>query len=135
MPKYDLFSRDLSEDENLDDFDSEDWDELIGPTLADKLEQAAEREEGAGGYVRAWPTISEAYRSRLGYRCENCGAVLMGHKHLLHVHHRDHNKWNNRSNNLIALCALCHNDYHGFSVQQLSDSQREIIIACRPLLR
>jgi hypothetical protein len=54
--------------------------------------------------------ISQAYRAKVGWKCEECGISLdEPHKRrYLHVHHLDGAKNNNSEDNLRALCVLCH---------------------------
>lgn len=60
------------------------------------------------GYVVMWKQISEAIRERVKFCCEKCQIDLSKEKYYLEVHHKDYNKTNNSSKNLIALCVLCH---------------------------
>ncbi len=59
-------------------------------------------------YTSDWPMISESTRRKRGWRCEECQVFLGDHKDLLHCHHIDSMKWNNRPANLKCLCVLCH---------------------------
>lgn len=43
------------------------------------------------------------------FTCRHCGEKENGKR--LHVHHIDHNKQNNRMENLMALCETCHGKY------------------------
>jgi hypothetical protein len=62
----------------------------------------------SNGYVVMWKQISEAIRERVGFCCEKCKINLNKETYYLEVHHKDFIKMNNASNNLIALCVLCH---------------------------
>lgn len=62
----------------------------------------------SNGYVVMWKQISEAIRERVGFCCEKCNINLTNESYYLEVHHKDFIKTNNSSNNLIALCVLCH---------------------------
>lgn len=64
--------------------------------------------EWGDGYTEEWPSVSRAYREKMGWRCESCGVVLRDRPELLHVHHRDGVKSNNEEENLVALCKDCH---------------------------
>lgn len=67
------------------------------------------------GYTADWPSISSKIRSELNYSCEQCGVNLKEFTKLLHVHHINGHKADNRKQNLRALCADCHQKqpHHG----------------------
>lgn len=52
------------------------------------------------------PLIMKHQRKAAG-ACLHCGS-----KENLHVHHKDKNHENNRLENLLVLCAKCHNHLH-----------------------
>lgn len=64
------------------------------------------------GYSQEWNTISEHYRQKLFWRCEQKGCGLdcsaEEHRSLLHTHHRNGVKSDNRHVNLQALCIEHH---------------------------
>ena len=62
------------------------------------------------GYTKNWQKISETYRKKKNYTCEECKIKIENpiDKRYLHVHHKDGNKLNNAENNLQCLCVLCH---------------------------
>lgn len=66
---------------------------------------AAER-----GYDARWQKIRAAYLARhpLCERCKNDGKTTAAYL----VHHKDRNSRNNRSDNLEALCSICHDNEH-----------------------
>jgi len=66
-------------------------------------------------YHPKWTLISRLIRfHRANNKCEWCGAMnyephpITGSKVVLTVAHIDHNKDNNRFDNLAALCQRCH---------------------------
>jgi hypothetical protein len=66
----------------------------------------------AGGndsvYTDDWSIISGNYKADKKFRCDSCSVNLSEHKQLLHVHHRNGVKIDNRTANLQALCVDCH---------------------------
>ncbi|WP_281648761.1 hypothetical protein [Parendozoicomonas sp. Alg238-R29] len=70
---------------------------------------------GQSGYTANWAAISTKIRRQLNYHCEHCGVDLKDHTRLLHVHHINGNKTDNRRENLRGLCANCHKKqpHHG----------------------
>lgn len=67
------------------------------------------RESGTReGYSPDWKEISRNYRLSQGYRCESCGLVAERKPYLIHTHHKNGVRNDNRKHNLKALCADCH---------------------------
>ena len=64
------------------------------------------------GYITFWKQTSEAYRTKMNWKCENCSLNLKENKVYLHTHHKDGNKLNNSKNNFESLCILCHAFQH-----------------------
>lgn len=60
------------------------------------------------GYSKDWDKISRRVRRDAQYCCSHCKVDLKTSKHLLHTHHLNSEKSDNRSENLIPLCADCH---------------------------
>ena len=61
-----------------------------------------------GNYTADWARISANFRSKMKWICNCCGVDLQSNKGLLHAHHIDGNRGNNRFSNLRALCVTCH---------------------------
>ena len=61
-------------------------------------------------YSRGWNQISERYKRKTRWKCEECGIDLseIELRKFLEVHHKDGDKSNNSEDNLIALCIKCH---------------------------
>lgn len=72
-------------------------------------------EAGPNRYPENWDAISRAYREKVAWRCESCRVDLSDDRNLLHVHHRNGNRDDNRDSNLIVLCKDCHSKqpHHG----------------------
>lgn len=114
----------------MDDWDSKDWDDPNGYGLGEdcahesddevdedvKLLRANEKErvdrwsaiEDGAEYSKNWKYTSYDLRERHNYQCQKCYAILSKRKKLLHVHHKNRCKQDNRISNLIVLCVLCH---------------------------
>ena len=69
----------------------------------------------AGDNLADWSSISRKFRERKKWTCECCNVELSKNKGLLHSHHKDGNKGNNKYSNLRALCVTCHKaqPHHG----------------------
>jgi outer membrane protein OmpA-like peptidoglycan-associated protein len=70
------------------------------PDRADFVEQ--------GGYSEDWSEVSARYRQSTNFCCESCQVDLSDYRRLLHTHHVNGNKRDNRAANLKALCIDCH---------------------------
>lgn len=63
-------------------------------------------------YPPDWDQIAQAIKARANWRCVQCAVphFLDGlHKNILTVHHLDRDPANSSPENLVALCASCHN--------------------------
>ena len=83
------------------------------------------------GYPQSWRVISKNFRRSRNFTCEKCGVRLNQREaqQCLDVHHKNADKRNNRDDNLICLCKLCHAKAH--SHYHVDSNCREIIRATR----
>ncbi|MFO0763486.1 MAG: hypothetical protein U0518_01260 [Candidatus Gracilibacteria bacterium] len=63
-------------------------------------------------YPANWEEISKHERQKVDWVCQDCGKDYKNNKGELHVHHKDHNKGNNFSDNFEVLCYDCHAKHH-----------------------
>ncbi|HIF9243909.1 TPA: HNH endonuclease [Photobacterium damselae] len=85
------------------------------------------------GYTNDWTQISSAYKVSGNYTCESCNVVfeLYEHKKLLHTHHINGVKSDNRRENLKALCADCHSKQRFHEHMFVSKVDKRTIIMLR----
>lgn len=57
-------------------------------------------------YALGWPAIREQIKDRDNWTCQECGVAVAGGG--AHVHHINYHKQDNRHENLITLCRVCH---------------------------
>lgn len=70
-------------------------------------QRGAQNPNWRGGAVFEWEEARRAVLERDGYACRACGTTAD-----LHVHHRDQDRTNNASSNLITLCRADHTRVH-----------------------
>ena len=80
-------------------------------------------------YAEEWPRISMRYRKSQNWTCENCKVNLRHHRNLLHCHHKNRNRSDNREKNLQALCLLCHSEqpFHDHLKKLVTHRKRTLI--------
>ena len=83
-------------------------------------------------YTEDWRVISREYREAAGWTCNRCGANLFRRKRLLHVHHKNGKRKDNRNANLEVLCALYHSAAHTQFNSGVSSEDIEYIHNARP---
>lgn len=79
------------------------------------------------GYPDDWSKISARHRAEHDFTCEHCKVNLRSNRSLLHVHHVNGVKTDNKPSNLRCLCIECHSKqpmhYH---ITLSHDVRREI---------
>ena len=83
------------------------------------------------GYSDDWEEISIKYRKSVGFKCEECRVNLEQHKHLLHAHHINGNKRDNRRDNLSALCIDCHRKQPQHDYMRVRHEDRQQLVKLR----
>lgn len=61
-------------------------------------------------YTPEWADISREYRKASGYKCKMCMVDCSAKTELVHLHHINGNKLNNKRTNLLCLCVDCHSE-------------------------
>ncbi len=84
----------------------------------------------ASAYTDDWRQISDALRQQRGWRCEACRVELSAHRALMHVHHINGVRADNRPQNLKVLCKDCHRKEPGHDTmfirsEEMATIQRE----------
>ena len=79
------------------------------------------------GYVRGWRRISREIRAAHNFTCHNCRARLSKDQRCLDVHHKNSDKRDNRDDNLVCLCKLCHAKEHAHYRDRVSANDQRII--------
>ena len=74
-----------------------------------------------------WSEISTTLRESSHWRCSECSVYLGDNKGLLHVHHKNGNKGDNRKGNLAVLCKECHSKQPNHAHLKPSPQDQKII--------
>ncbi|EEX38487.1 Uncharacterised protein [Vibrio metschnikovii] len=84
-------------------------------------------ETAKSGYTADWPKISSHYRAEKNFDCEECKVNMRSNRALLHVHHINGVKSDNRVINLKSLCIDCHSKQPMHQHMVLSHRERQTI--------
>jgi len=84
-------------------------------------------------YTKDWGIVSGKYRANKSFRCEACQVDLSNHKHLLHVHHMNGVKSDNKEENLKALCVDCHRKQDSHDHMFVAHKVMQLITSLRKL--
>ncbi len=83
------------------------------------------------GYTDDWTKISQRYRASQRYCCEHCHVCFTDDRYLLHTHHRNGVKSDNRETNLQALCLDCHRKQPFHEKMTVTHKEMQIINTLR----
>ncbi len=92
-----------------ENFDLKDFFETYSSVFPNRPSRSTV-DPNSANYTTDWKEISQKHRESANWHCSDCGVNLKDQRNLLHVHHKDGVKSNNRSDNLVVLCAACHRD-------------------------
>ncbi|EOD77075.1 hypothetical protein D515_04695 [Grimontia indica] len=92
------------------------------PHMPSRLAETAD-----SGYTDDWSKISSHYRVDKNFECEGCKVNMRSQRALLHVHHINGVKSDNRPANLKALCIDCHSKQPMHEHMVLSHRERQTI--------
>ena len=84
-----------------------------------------------GNYTSDWAEISHKFRSVMKWKCSCCKAGFSKNPGLLHAHHKDGIRGNNKHSNLRSLCALCHKNQPSHERMFINPNERLTIEKAR----
>lgn len=81
------------------------------------------------GYTEDLHEVSETYRRKHNFVCENCGVQVSElETEFMHTHHISGNKTDNREENLRCLCIKCHSEVNAHHVKNFSTAAQQMLI-------
>lgn len=101
------------------------------------MPQRSAEEMASNRYSPGWSGLSREYRNKVQWKCEGCRVELSDQQsqRLLHVHHANGVKGDDRLKNLRALCADCHSKQPMHQHLFVSKSDRTLIQTFRKAQR
>lgn len=111
------------------DMTSDEFEQILREAGED-TENDQEPDTDWEGYTWKWQKISEAYRTKRNYTCENCGFHPESRmdRQFIHVHHKDGRKTNNRESNLQCLCIACHSNVNPTHQENFSKGANRVML-------
>lgn len=111
------------------DMTSDEFEQILREAGED-TENDQEPDTDLEGYTWKWQKISEAYRTKRNYTCENCGFHPESRmdRQFIHVHHKDGRKTNNRESNLQCLCIACHSNVNPIHQENFSKGANRVML-------
>lgn len=111
------------------DMTSDEFEQILREAGVD-TENDQEPDTDLEGYTWKWQKISEAYRTKRNYTCENCGFHPESRmdRQFIHVHHKDGRKTNNRESNLQCLCIACHSNVNPTHQENFSKGANRVML-------
>lgn len=100
-------------------------------TYFSSLPRYTDKNAPVNAYSGDWKEISRKVRERDKWKCSECRVDLSSKKYLLHVHHKNGVRNDNKPSNLMSLCADCHSKEPMHSHVFLSQKDRDAIQALR----